>query len=74
MKREECNIDIPAPSRQQKQPARYAVGDDTAHFPKSTEDYYKAIYYEAVDTITRCIKKRFDQPGYKKYCVLEALF
>ena len=65
-KREACDIDIPAPPRRRKRPARYAAGDAAAHFPDSAEDHFRAIYFEAVDTITSCIKQRFDQPGYNK--------
>ena len=72
-KREACDIDIPAPPRRRKQPARYAIGDAPAHFPESVEDQFRAIYFEAVDTVTSCIKQRFDQPGYKQYSILETL-
>ena len=36
------------------------------------EDYYHSIFFEALDTIAQCISTRFDQPGYKTYCKLEA--
>ena len=72
-KREACDIDIPAPPRRRKPPARYAIGDAPAHFPESVEDHFRAIYFEAVDTVTGCIKQRFDQPGYKQYSILETL-
>ena len=42
-------------------------------FPGTAEDHYRLIYFEAIDTITSCIKQRFDQPGYKQYSILEAL-
>ena len=37
------------------------------------EDYYRAIYFEALDTVVNCIKDRFDQEGYKIYSKLELL-
>ena len=36
-------------------------------------DYYRQIYYEALDLIVQSIKDRFEQPGYKVYKCLEDL-
>ena len=35
--------------------------------------HFRAIYFEAVDTISSCIKQQFDQPEYKQYSKLETL-
>ena len=37
------------------------------------EEYYRPIYYEALDLITNCIRQRFKQPGYKTCSELKAL-
>ena len=44
---------------------------DTHSFPSTTKDYYRQIYFEALDLITTCISNRFDQPGYKMYCNIQ---
>ena len=37
------------------------------------QDYYRRIYYEALDLIIESITDRFDQPGYGLYSNLEQL-
>ena len=45
----------------------------THSFPSTTKDYYRQIYFEALDLITTCISNRFDQPGYKMYSNIQEL-
>ena len=47
-------------------------GSAEAEHTKCPKDYYRAIYYEALDHETSCIKSRFDQKDYKMYaaCLL----
>ena len=59
--------------RQRKRPRRYEDGASEGDVPESVENFYKRIYYEALDLIICGIKQRFDQPGYKLYSNLEAL-
>ena len=33
----------------------------------NAQDYFRQIYFNAIDTVTACMKRRFDQPGYKIY-------
>ena len=54
-------------------PRRFAVGDAEPEYPDTPYDYFKPIYYEALDRIINCIKSRFNQPGYKLYCQLQQL-
>ena len=37
------------------------------------EDYYRCVYFEALDLTINCIENRFDQPGYQIYSRLESL-
>ena len=62
-------LDISEPSlpRQRKVPRRFESGSAQAEFPDSPISHYRKIYYEALDLIINCIRKRFDQPGYKVY-------
>ena len=43
------------------------------HTPETVEEYYRPIYFEAIDLITSRIADRFDQPGYKTYRKVQAL-
>ena len=70
-KQQECDIELPAPPRRRKRPARYGTGDASPHFSDNEENNFRVIYFEAVDTMTGCIKQCFDQPGYKQYSMLE---
>ena len=54
------------PCRRQR-PARYESGSATPEFVDNAQDYFRQIYFNAIDTVTACIKRRFDQPGYKIY-------
>ena len=40
---------------------------------KVTHQFYRTVYFEALDLLVSSIKDRFDQPGYKVYSNLEAL-
>ena len=41
--------------------------------PASPKDYYCAIYFECLYTVTACIKERFEQKSYHIYSNLEQL-
>ena len=49
------------------------IGETAAHHPETVEDYYRQIFYEAVDSITLAIKTRFDQQSYQVYLNIEQL-
>jgi hypothetical protein len=54
-KREQLDINLPNPPRRRKRPSRFEDGNATPHFPCSAEEHFRAIYFEAVDTISSCI-------------------
>jgi hypothetical protein len=70
---EEVDVDEPKLPRQRKRPPRYEDGKAAPEFHSTPKDYYRSIYYEALDLITQTIKDRFDQPGYRVYQCLENL-
>ena len=71
---ESLDIQDPQLPRRRKRPARFDDGDHNSHYHHETpKEYYRQLYYEAIDNTTRCLVDRFDQPGYKKYCQLEQL-
>ena len=71
---QEC-FGIPDPSlpRKRTAPCYLQFGSSVGDFHSSAEDYYRMLYYEALDLVIEAITKRFDQPGYKVYRNLEDL-
>lgn len=72
-KANDLGIDDPKLPRRRKTPRRYEVGTGDDGSTQNVVLHYRAIFYEAIDLITTCIKLRFDQPGYRLYRNLEDL-
>ena len=68
----DLQVDDPVLPRQRKRPRRYEGGEGEEYFPEKVEDFYRAIYFEALDVVSG-IKECFDQPGYKLYSKLKDL-
>ena len=68
-------LDVSEPRLPRKRiaPRRYEVGTGESHFPEGVEEHYCQIYFEVLDLAITCVKKRFDQPGYRTYQVTENL-
>ena len=66
-------VSEPSLPRRRKRPARYESGSATPEFVDNAQDYFLQIYFNAIDTVTACIKRRFDQPGYKIYDQVEQM-
>ena len=69
----ELDVDEPALPRQRKRPRRYEDGIGEAHFSENVKDFFRRIFFEALDLVISGINSRFDQPGYKIYSKLEDL-
>ena len=69
----ELDVDEPALPRQRKRPRRYEDGTGEAHFSENVKDFFRHIYFEALDLVISGINSRFDQPGYNIYSKLEDL-
>ena len=69
----ELDVDEPALPRQRKRPRKYEDGTGEAHFSENVKDFFRRIYFEALDLVISGINSRFDQPGYKIYSKLENL-
>ena len=69
----ENNVEDPKLPRNRKRPVRYEEGNAVAEFHSTPKDYYRQIYFEALDLIVRSIKDRFEQPEYKVCKGLEDL-
>ena len=70
---EDNDIEDPELPRRRRRPARLEDGNSAGHYHISPKDYYRQLYYEAIDSSIGCLTNRFDQPDYKKYCQLEQL-
>ena len=78
----------PAMSRKQKRPnysiIQYVVMKvhpigyegpaSNAHYPKTTEKYFKQMYFEALDGVVNAMEDHFEQPALKKFMNVEQLF
>jgi hypothetical protein len=68
----DLGVNDPLLPRQRKTPRRFETGSSDSHtYPETPKDYYKPIYFEAIDLITTCISDRFNQPGYNIYRNIE---
>ena len=56
----ENNVEDPKLPRNRKRPVRYEDGNAEAEFHSTPKDYYRQIYYEALDLIVQSIKDRFE--------------
>ncbi len=61
---EHFSISPPGLPRRHKAPRRFKEGDSESVFPETPNDYYRPIYFEALDLITTSIIDRFNRPGY----------
>ena len=67
-------LDISKPQLpRRKQPLKHLDGGQNAYYPKTEQEYYRRVYFEALDLLLNGIKTRFDQPGYRIYTNLENL-
>jgi hypothetical protein len=60
--RKRTGVEEPALPRRRAAPRHLEVGHGVAHYPPNVEDYYRPMYFEALDL---AIESRFDQPGYR---------
>ena len=59
--------------RRRRRPMRYDDGLSGGDFHEEPKQFYKQLYFEALDLVVNCIQSRFDQPGYQIYSSLETL-
>ena len=66
-------VNPPILPRKRHAPRRFEIGSSDGDYHSSPQDFFRMVYYEALNLITTSITERFDQPGYKVYRNLEAL-
>ena len=66
-------ISAPTLPRKRRAPQRLQVGSTEGDMHSSVNEYYRVLYFEAIDLVIEAITERFDQPGYRIYSNLENL-
>ena len=66
-------VNPPILPQKRRAPRRFEIGSSDGDHHSSPCDFFRMMYYEALDLATTSITERFDQPGYKVYQNLEAL-
>ena len=70
---ENTGTDKPILPRKRKAPSRFEIGQGEGYHAQNIEDYYRSMYFEALDYAVSSIQDRFDQPGFQVYKNLEEL-
>ena len=68
----ELEIDPPELPRQRKLPPRFSVSS-SGHVWKDVVAYYRAQYFQFIDVAIGALRRRYDQPGLRKYMLLESV-
>ena len=70
-------IEQPTLPRKRNQPnysiLTYVEGHLSAesHHPVTVENYYRNLYFKAIDSIVQGLMSRFEQPSFKAFCTME---
>ena len=54
-------------------PRRIEIGTGEPTYPLTAQDYYRWIYFEAIDLMMNAIDQRFDQPSLDTCAKMESL-
>ena len=63
----------PTLPRKRRTPARLEVGSGAPSYPTTAKDYFRRVYYEAIDLIVSAIDQRFNQESFSSYAQMETL-
>ena len=55
-------------------PRRIEIGTGEPSYPVTAQDYYRRIYFEAIDLTMNNIDQQFDQPSFDTYAKMESIF
>ena len=59
--------------RRTRAPRRIKIGYGEPTYPVTAQDYYRRIYFEAIELMMNAIDQRFDQPSFVTYAKMESL-
>ena len=71
MVRNDLDVEEATLPRKRKAPQCYRQGTVEPEFHDTVKDFYRQLYFEAIDLAVISINDRFDQPGFKVYSKLE---
>ena len=71
--KEHPSVSEPILPRKPPAPSSYELGTSEPHYSSTACDYYRGLYFEAVDCLTSAIKERFTKPAFLVYQNLESL-
>ena len=54
-------------------PRKIEIGTGEPTYPVTAQDYYRRIYFEAIDLMMNAIDQRFDQQSFDMYAKMESL-
>ena len=72
---EVLEVTQPSLPRRRKRPAKLLNENEASLYDEVSglKTFYRRIYFDAIDTVTNCIKTRFSQPGYRTIRNMEQL-
>ena len=70
---EHAEISLPVHLRKRHAPIRFEVDRAEPESPKTEQDRYRQLYYEAIDLALSPVRERFDHPAFKVYASMETL-
>ena len=53
--------------RKRRAPSSYEVGTSEPQNPSTARDYYRGLYFEALDCLTSAMKERFNRSAFLVY-------
>lgn len=68
-----ASIAEPVLLRKTRTPRRFEIGEGEGSFPANVTDYYRRLYFEALDLLITAIEERFNQAGFLAYSTMESL-
>ena len=72
-KMEYAEISLPVLLRKRCSPIRFEVDQAEPESPKTEQDRYRQLYYEAIDLALSSVRECFDHPAFKVYASMETL-
>ena len=66
------SISEPTLTRKRRVPARFEIGMGIPSYPTTSQDYYRQIYFECIDSMINAIEQRFNQPRFSVYQKMES--
>lgn len=70
---EKNGVDNPTLPRARKVPRRLDPEGANPHVDRSTEDFYRRIYFATIDAALGCLASRFDSEAFNLVCSLESI-